>query len=361
MLEAATHGRCCSLAQGKRELRYSVPGQRGLALLLVFGLVAAGAAEVGHAAAPGPLSQPPSCPGPALRVESLAGGLWWVPAAGLDTDDVNRGHVYNLIVAEHAGGLWLVGSGPSPVFGRALRCQLQARLGLPVVAVANPVARAEWVLGNGGFIGLDIWAPQAVAAAMATQCPGCVTRVRARLGPTVAAADLGDDPVRLPAQTLAGTEGHWGPYRWRLVARGGGHWTTVWSWRVPAPDSAGSAMAFTFAPGLLGGEAQPDTHEAELARLPGLLSQLLQQAVAGERWLPEHGGPLAAAAVSAQQRYWQALVSRAQAGVARGETLPPAETSSPAGWPAGWERHPRHALAWQRAWRQAEDSVMQLR
>lgn len=302
--------------------------------------------------APGGAAHPPACASPALPLEALAPGLWWLPAPGLDSDAGNRGQVLNLLVALHEGGLWLLGSGPSPVFGARLRCQLQARLGWRVVAVVNPMARAELVLGNQGFAGVPVWAPQAIAQAMATQCPGCVERLRARLGS--AAADLGPAPTRLPDHHLPGTAGRLGPFEWQLVERGPGQYSSLWHWR----DAAG-AQAWTVAYGLLGGAAPPDTHEADLQRLPALLAQLLQPPAraAQQRWLPEQGGPLERPALRAQQAYWQALLAAAQRGADSGEALPRAPMDAQGPLPA-WQQQPRHALAWQRAWRQAEDRAL---
>lgn len=297
------------------------------------------------------------CPGPPVRIERLADGLWWVPAPGSEADARNRGQVVNLLAARHGGGLWLVGSGPSPAFGRALRCRLRVQTGAPVVAVINPMARAELVLGNRAFADVPVWAPRAVAEAMARQCPGCVARLRAQLG--AAARDLGRSPTRLPDRRLDGRSGALGPFEWRSVDRGPGQATSLWT-----VTAGRTATVFTTAHGLLSGAGPPDGRDAEVERLPGLIDELLAApgpsgpsappAPPARRWLGDQGPLLGADALARQRDYWRRVLAAAAEGVARGETLP---LAPPAEDPA-WSAHPVHALNWQRAWRQAEDRLL---
>lgn len=320
-----------------------------LCILLCGGLLTA-CAQRGPAAA--------ACEGPPLQFEALAPGVWRVPPAGLDSDPASRGHVHNLLLASggSAGaGLWLLGTGPSPAFARALQCQVQARLGLPLLAAANPLAKSELVLGNQGLRDVALWAPVVVAQAMQHQCAGCEERLRAQLGP--AAVDLGRAPVQLPQHQLSGTQGRWGPFEWRLLQRGPESTSSVWSWT--GPD--GTRLIATF--GLLGSEqAPPDVSDTSIVLLAEGITQLLQAAGdAPARWLPDHGPLLQRQQLLAQQAYWQALWLAARQGVAAGHTvLQPPVPAGDAPLPAWWQ-HPRHGLNWQRAWRQAEEAELTLR
>ena len=115
--------------------------------------------------------------------------------------------------------------------------------------------------------------------------------------------------------------------------------------------------------GVLWNEGAPDLRDSRIADLQSATEALL--ALPGApglplertlRWLPEQG-PLADAALASRHRdYWAALaaaVAQAQAE-GRPETDPPADL---AGIDAAITTSARHALNWQRAWRQAEDSA----
>lgn len=298
-----------------------------------------------------------ACPGPPLRLQPLAPGVWWLPAAPGDSTPANRGQVANIVLVREGRGaaarLWALGSGPSPAFGRALACQVRRQLGGPVTDVVSPWAHPELVLGVAGLPGQPRhWAHAAVADAMAAQCPQCVDRLRLRLGP--AAADLGADPIRLPAQRLEGEQGRLGPLDWWRLPRSDGRWVTVW--RL-AP--AGTAPLW-LAPGLLQGGGPPDGRDADLALLQQSSRQLADLAAAdgpAARFVPEQGPLLPADAPAAHAAYWAGLLDAARAAVARGDD----ETAPAPGWPglpAGWQAMPRHALNWQRAWRQVEPAVL---
>jgi len=333
-----------SLEQGK-------PLVLNIRLSKVFALLCAGL--LAACAQPGPAG--PRCEGPALRFEALAPGLWRVPPAGLETDAASRGQVHNLLLASAGSSLWLVGTGPSPAFARALQCQAQARLGLPLSAAMNPLAKSELVLGNQGLRGVSLWAPAVVAQAMRQQCAGCEERLRARLGP--AAVDLGPAPVQLPPYWLTGSQGRWGPFEWRLLQRGPESTSSFWIWTGPGETQLIASF------GLLGSEqVPPDVSDTSILLLADGIAQLLQAAGdAPALWLPDHGPLLERRQVLAQQAYWQALWRAARQGVAAGHTaLQAPAPSADAPLPAWWQ-HPRHGLNWQRAWRQAEDAELMMR
>lgn len=301
-----------------------------------------------------------------IRFEPLAAGLWRVPARGGEADAINRGQVIHLVLARHEGRLWLLGSGPSPAFARALRCAAWRQLGLEIRHAANPYARAELVLGNAGLPQGTVVAPRPVRQAMQVQCPQCVARLRSRLG--AAAIDLGSAPVRLPAPlpasspalssalssalspTQHGAEDRqrWGPFHWWLVKRGASAWTSAWR-----HVDAGVTVAF----GLLWFDGPPDGRDTEPASMIQGLEDLLAAVPPNERFVGDAGPPGDRAAVQAQLDYWRALWKAAQQGVATGASW----SDEPPPLPAGWiDVSDRHRLNWQRAWRQAEDALLTL-
>jgi hypothetical protein len=303
------------------------------------------------------------CAGPALQLLPLAPQVWWVAAATGDSDASNRGLVSNLVLVREGDGaaarLWAVGSGPSPAWGRALACQVQAQLGGTVTDVISPWARPELVLGVVGLrqaaaAGQAVrhWAHAAVAEAMAAQCPHCVDRLRQRLGS--AAADLGDDPIHLPDHLLQGEQGRLGPFGWWRLQRSDERWVTVW--RI-AP--AGAPVLW-LAHGLLQGSGPPDGRDADLALLLRANQRLAALAAAdgpSARFVGEQGPVLAADAPAVHARYWAGLLASARAAVERGDD----ETAPAPGWPglpAGWTSQPWHGINWQRAWRQVEPEVL---
>lgn len=325
-------------------------------------------------AAPSPPPCSPGEPGPVLaasgpealaararfeiRFEPLAAGLWRVPARGTEADAVNRGQVIHLVLARHEGRLWLLGSGPSPAFARALRCAAWRQLGLEIRDAANPYARAELVLGNAGLPRATVVAPRPVRQAMQVQCPQCVARLRARLG--AAAVDLGAAPVRLPAPLPANLPANlparhgahsvlrWGPFHWWLVKRGATAWTSAWR-----HADAGVTAAF----GLLWFDGPPDGRDTEPVSMIQGLEDLLAAVPPGERFVGDAGPPGDRAAVQAQLDYWRALWRAAQQGVATGASWPDEPPPLPEGWTDAFDRH---RLNWQRAWRLAEDALLTL-
>lgn len=324
-----------------------------------------------------------ACQGLPQPLQPLAPGVWWWPAALGDSQAANRGQVSNLVLvrepppsgppggppsgpgAGQPGGRgtavrwWLLGSGPSPAFGRRLACQLRRQLGARVSDVISPWARPELVLGvaglqharRGGPV-VRHWAHAQVARAMALNCPHCVDRLRLRLG--TAAADLGDDPIRLPDQLLHGDHGRLGPFTWWWLPRTQGLGTTVWRLALPGQP------VLWLAHGLLQGDGPPDGRDADLAVLQQASARLAALAAAdgpAARFVGEQGPLLPAAAPAQHARYWADLLAAAEAAVLRGDD----ETAAPPAWPGlpgGWAAAPWQLLNWQRAWRQAEAAVL---
>jgi hypothetical protein len=314
---------CVKVEQRRAAAAQGQPAWAWLGLLIVPALVAA------------------RCPEPQLRFEPLAPGLWQVPAAGTgDADAANRGHVSHLLLAQQGPRLWLVGSGPSPAFGRALACQVRERFGRAPTDVISPWPRPELVLGIAGLGRVRSWAHADVAQAMRARCPGCVERLRARLGG--AAVDLGRQPVRVPARLVHGSSGSLGPWRWWLLPRDSGHPVTVWQLQ-------GSELRF--APGLLWGSGVPDARDAHVATLAASLAALPADV---PRWLGEQGPLLGAEAPAAQARYLALLLAAVRRAQSAGE-VDGGRAPAIAGIGPEAAADARHALNWQRAWRQEEE------
>lgn len=307
-------------------------------------------------AAPGwsaPSARPPlsaTCRGPALALQPLAPGLWWLPGAPGDADAANGGRVSNLVVARHRGRVWLLGSGPTPAAGRALACEVRRRWGTAVTDVISPWPRPELVLGASGLAPARHWAHAEVAEAMRQRCPGCVQRLRVQLG--APAGELDETAVQLPTHLLQGDAGRLGPWQWWRLSRGSGFPVTVWQFRdVP----------LRIAPGLLWAPGAPDGRDADLRSLAR--STALLEALPGApstqpgtplRWLGEQGPP-STDLPARHRRYWDGLQQAVQSAQAAG-ALESAPAPPVADVPAD---DPRHALNWQRAWRQLEAEEFQ--
>lgn len=298
----------------------------------------------------GPASTP--CPGPALVWQPLEAGLWWLPAAPGDATPGNRGQVSNLLLAQDGARVWLMGSGPSPAFGRALACSVRQQLGLKLTDLVSPWPRPEAVLGASGLGPVRHWGHAEVARALQQRCAHCVQRLRLRLGD--AQADLGPDPVRLPTRLLHGPQGRLGPWRWWLLSRGDGYPVTVWQHR---------AHGLVFAPGLLWGDGAPDGRDADIGTLARATHTLLSlpgaAPTAPPAWLGEQGPLLPPDAAARQARYWVALQAAVAAALEQGEADDAATAPAGAADAGLAPDDLRHALNRQRAWRQAEEAWLQ--
>jgi hypothetical protein len=294
---------------------------------------------------------PSPCPGPAWRLLPLAPGVWQVQGEASSGHDeaspANRGRVSNGLLVRDGARLWLLGSGPSPAAGVALACQVRLLLKVPITDVIAPWPRPELVLGVGGVARARHWGHAEVAQGMQRQCPGCVERLRLRLG--AAQADLGDNPIHLPEGWLVGEQGRIGPFDWWLLWRAPQRPVTVWRLR---------GQALLAAHGLLWGDGPPDARDAQLDSLIRSTQALqpLSAAIAGARWLPEQGPLQDAGAPRRHVDYWQQLQRQAQQAVQRGDAAGGPAPRWP-GLPEAWATHVRHTLNWQHAWREAEDAM----
>ncbi|BDI04994.1 hypothetical protein [Sphaerotilus microaerophilus] len=309
------------------------------------------------------------CPGPALRIEAVAPGVWWIPGAAGEANAANRGAISNALAVRDGPRLWLLGSGPTAAHGRALGCRLRRLTGRPVSDVIAPWARPELVLGQAGLRAPRHWAHADVASAMRERCTRCIERLRRRLGE--AASDLETAKAPIPQRLLQGAAGRLGPWRWWRLDRGADTAVTVWwlpraglasahglLWADGAPDLRDSVVS-RFAHSLRAlGDLERDTLLAShrTGRM-GSAGRAADTPTVTLRWLPEQGGWLTAGAPGRELAHVQALQQAVQAAIARGAV----ETDPPPPLAAVWPDAPppdgsdlRQGLNWQRAWREAE-------
>lgn len=295
------------------------------------------------------------------RWQALGAGLWWMPGASGDSDARNRGATSNLLLLLDGERTWLIGAGPSLAYGRALAADIRCRFGREVTDAIAPWPRPELVLGLSGLSGMTrpdaavrLWAHADVAAAMDERCSHCVERLALRLAEH--ADDLGDPRViPRPDRLLHGTHGVLGPWRWWRVERTPGTATTVW-WHAPSGVASAHGLSWSDgAPDLR--DATLDGVSAGVARLLELASSANLGAAGRPLWLPEQGPIGPASGPAAQAAYWQALRAAVDAALAagQGETDPPPLTLE--GVSAELTRGERHALNWQRAWREREEQA----
>lgn len=292
-----------------------------------------------------------------IRFEPLGGPVYLVPAHLGDADAENRGFVAHLLLVVQAEALWLVGTGPSPAFGAALRAALLKRWPGRAIEAISPWAHPETVLGVAGLVPDRHWAHAEVSAQMGQRCEGCLQRLAQRMGPS--AEDLQrqalgpSGAIRLPdpQRRLDGARGHLGPLLWWRVQRATD--VTITMWRHTALDLG-------FAPGLLNGQGPPDGRDGDIEILHATVRAVQADAHWGRlaRWVGQQGRVEGRQALERCAVYWRGLADAAMQGQERGDDgIDPPESLPDV--PQAWCRHPLHALNWQRAWRQAESRWLQ--
>jgi hypothetical protein len=290
---------------------------------------------------------------PALQ--ELAPGVWWVNAQRGEANATNRGQVSNLLVVRDAPPgkagvprVWLIGSGPSPMWGQRLRCQISLVVGAPVTDVISPWARPELVLGAKAFHAQH-WAHADVARAMRRECARCTERLRQRLGE--AAVDLGSQPAEVPTRLLRGERGRLGPFEWHRVQRARGSAVTLWY--LPQ-------QGLLTAHGLVWAGGVPDLRDTRAPELSAGLRGLQRVATAAKGLnavIGEQGSPVGVAEIEQHLLYLSALGQQVRAGQDEGSdgVRPPTSLPGIAFGQAHRLQDPMHALNWQRAWRQADE------
>lgn len=287
---------------------------------------------------------------PRLQLQRLSPEVWWLRGADGEANAVNRGQVSTLCVVRQGREVWVLGSGPSPAFARALGTAMRTQWGLRVTDVVSPWARPELVLGQRGFGPVRRWAHADVALAMSVQCARCEERLRGRLGG--AAGDLGRPPAAwVPERHFEGASGSLGPWQWWRLARAEASIVTAFRlrWRP-----------WWSAPGLLWSDGPPDLRDADVIVMRDSTARLLALAQPDgmkARWLPEQGPVMDRSDVEASLAYLAGLSAAVRARLDAGGLA----TDPPVAWPGlmrAWMQHPRHAMNWQRVWRLAEDAAL---
>jgi hypothetical protein len=290
-----------------------------------------------------------ACPAPAeaIVLEPVAAGVWRVPAARGEPQAGNHGATVQSVLVRDGARLWLVGSGPTPAWGRALDCRIQALTGRRVTDLVNTRAAAELALGNLAFAPARRWALPDVRRAMQARCEVCRERLRARLG--LAGDSLGRRSIRPPDRVVAASDrveqGRLGPFRWLALERRPGE-------RVLALRLDGAAIVV--AQGLLWADDVPDLRELSLAGYRAALQRLAAWSE-GATLLGEQGDPVGPTALRAQLDYLDALEAALRPQLEQGDAA-----SARADLPA-WRGLPgyarQHPLNVQHAWRELEDGL----
>jgi hypothetical protein len=242
-------------------------------------------------------------PGPLPRWQALAPDVWWLAAARGQPDASNGGVTAQLLLVRDGPKLWLVGSGPTPDFGKALVCAIEQTTGQQVTDIVNTRATPELAMGNVAFAGARLWALPDVAAAMQTRCLECQQRLKNQIGD--AGASLLPDRIRAPTLWVTSTLG---PFDWRAFERSADE-------RVLALRHRNSGVVI--AQGLLWAGDVPDLHNTGLGFV-GSLQALLNWA-ADAPVVGEQGGVAGAAAIQSHIDYITALRESIAARLARGE------------------------------------------
>jgi hypothetical protein len=295
-----------------------------------------------------------------------ASTVWYMLAQRGTSNLTNRGHTSNsaLIRVKSDSGeqVWLLGQGPSPRWGQALRCSLAKQLGVAVTDTLSARAHPESVLGLVAFAPARTWAWPVVQQAMRERCPTCTPALAQASGDD----SISHEQIRVPQYSVLTQEsgGAAVPVA-RLkgldvfaVRRATDDWTTL------VRDQASGTW---LAPGLVWGPGiTPDLREASLVHMIAALEWLEQQ---GARQVVPEQGVLANAQVLAENlAYWRGMQAQIKQAIGAGQNLDNAlMQQSMAG--AAWQRiqsqadkteqalnRERHNLNMQRAWRELEEA-----
>jgi len=272
-------------------------------------------------------------------LEPVATGIWRVPAARGRPDAANGGLTIQLVLVREGRRLWLVGSGPTPAFGRALACAARQAAGGPVTDLVNTHVAPELSLGNSAFPRARLWALPEVIAAMHERCGACLASLRDQVGRAGASLDE-RDAIQLPRRAVRGPR--LGPFEVLALARQPGEPTLVLRHR-----------GIVIAQGLLWAGDVPDLYGTNSASLLDSLERL-DRFAAGARLLGQQGELADAGAIDAQRRYLLALRGAIHARLAAGEVQGEVPLPGYAGMPGYAQLHPLNV---QRVWRELESEL----
>jgi hypothetical protein len=278
-----------------------------------------------------------------VHLRRLSSRLRVVDAFDDDPSAANGGLTSSLAVVEDGPRLWLVGAGPTPRFGQALREALDR----PVTDIVFTRPHGPLVLGAAAF-GARRWALGATAAAMARDCAACRTQLAQAVGGE-AAAGLLPALIRLPDHRIdppGAAHGRLGPFLWQSMPRAAGQ---------PVLVLKIAGTGWWLAQGLAWPGALPDLRGADVAALAITWRRLHDAMDPTDRLLGERGEPGTRADLSRHARYLQRLQQAVDAALAAGRSAGEAALDLPApGWAA--DRAARHALNAQRVWRVREEA-----
>lgn len=236
--------------------------------------------------------------------------VWRMPAAEGESSALNGGVVTQAVLVVDGRRLWLVGSGPTPAFGAALACLIEAERGRTVTDIVNTRAHPELALANRAFGRARVWALPDVADAMGAQCGSCLDRLRGRIGS--AGAGLTAEDIRVPAYRIgrAGADaGTLGPFAWQALPRAPGARTLVLQVR---------GEALLVAQGLVWVGGIPNLRETDSAMLLSSLRRLRAMA-GGQRVIGEQGSVGGMADIDSHIAYLEALREDVRVRVERGD------------------------------------------
>lgn len=285
----------------------------------------------------------------AVTLERVAAHVWRVPAARGESDAMNGGQVVQLVVVRDGGRVWLIGSGPTPAAGMALRCAVERELGQAVTDVVNTRAAPELSMGNGAFASARQWALPDVINAMRGRCETCLERLKARIG--AAGESLQLDGIRVPSRPVGkagATHGTLGPVDWLALARAPHERTLVLRLR---------RERVVIAQGLVWAGDVPNLHDTHSVTLHASL-RTLQRFAKGARVLGEQGDVADVRAIAEHIDYIDQLRRAALPQLIRGDV----EGASGGGveLPA-FAARPGYALLHplnvQRVWRELESGL----
>lgn len=281
-------------------------------------------------------------------VQRVSPHLWRVASQRGEPDAVNRGETTQLVIAVEASGVWLIGSGPSPVYGARLACALKRATGRAVTDVVNTRAAPELAMGNVAFPQARLWALPDVIASMRARCVTCLERLKSRIGE--AGDSLQNDLIRPPDSPVQARR--LGPFNWRSLPRS-------------SPQTKGEnvlvlrhrADRIVVAQGLVWDGDVPDLHEAHIDVIASSLRDL-QGFAQGARLLGEQGELTGASALAQHLRYVKQLRAAVWAQLQRGDVQGAsgftADLPEFASLPSYATRHP---LQVQRVWRELEPAM----
>lgn len=278
-----------------------------------------------------------------VQLRRLSPRLRVVDALDGDPSAANGGLTSSLAVVEDGPRLWLVGAGPTPRFGHALR----EALGRPVTDLVFTRPHGPLVLGAAAF-GARRWALGSTAAAMARDCAACRADLAHAIGPD-AAASLLPALIRLPEHRIdppGGAHGRLGPFLWRAMPRAVGQ---------PVLVLKIAGTGWWVAQGFVWPGAVPDLRGTGEAALAASWQRLHDAMDPTDRLLGERGEPGTRADLRRHTRYLQWLQQTVDAALAAGRSAGEAALEVPAPALAPGQAA-RHALNAQRVWRVREEA-----